>query len=76
MKLSRMVLSTVSPASIEAERLPQPHNVRHELLMAAEENGKYFWGSQWLFSVYSERKVYPFVDYPAINDDSSILFAF
>ena len=28
--------------TFEAERLPQPHNVRHELLMASEESGKYF----------------------------------
>jgi len=29
-----------------------------------------------LFSVYSERKVYPFVDYPAIYDDLSTMLAF
>jgi len=38
----RMVLSTVSPASIEAEQPPPPHHVQQELMRETEEREEYF----------------------------------
>jgi hypothetical protein len=37
----------------EAERPPPPHHVQQELLMTAEDSGKYFRGHLQLFSAYS-----------------------